>query len=112
MFLSTQSQHPAPLNPALLDKRTQESVRALMQEGSSPNTVAAYRAAIRYWVAWYALRYQRAFSLPLPAEVVVQFLTDHALRSTQNGLACDLPPAVPEANIEAFFAAVDKYNAR
>lgn len=25
---------------------------------------------------------------------------------------CDLPPAVPEANIEAFFAAVDKYNAR
>jgi integrase len=94
MVLSIRSQPPAPLDPDLLDKRTQESVRALMQEGSSPNTVAAYRAAIRYWVAWYALRYQRAFSLPLPAEVVVQFLTDHALRSTQEGLACDLPPAM------------------
>ena len=25
---------------------------------------------------------------------------------------CDLPPAVPEANIKAFFEAVDNYNAR
>ncbi len=94
MALSLRNQHPAPLDPDLLDTRAEESVRALMQEGSSPNTVAAYGAAIRYWVAWYALRYQQPFSLPAPVEVVVQFLVDHALRSTQEGLTCDLPPAL------------------
>lgn len=87
---------PSVLQPDVLDNRTLDSVRALMQEGSSPNTASAYGAAIRYWAAWYALRYRQAFSLPLPAQVVVQFLVDHALRSEQEGLACDLPQAVDE----------------
>lgn len=86
----------AVLQPGAIDPRTHESVRALMREGTSPNTAAAYGAAIRYWVAWYALRYQQAFALPLPPEVVIQFLVDHALRSEQEGLTCDLPATVDE----------------
>jgi integrase len=88
------NRQPAALQPEVLDSRTLESMRALMQEGSSPNTAAAYGAAIRYWAAWYGLRYRQAFTLPLPTQVVVQFLVDHALHSEQQGLACDLPPAI------------------
>lgn len=94
MPLSVKTHLPAALEPDMLDASAQEAMRTLMQEGTSAHTVAAYGAAIRYWSAWYALRYRRSFALPLPAEVVMQFLVDHALRSTPAGLACDLPPAL------------------
>ena len=84
----------ALLDPLALSAGTQKAVSALMREGNSPNTAAAYRAAIRYWAAWYGLRYQQPFTLPLPAQVVIQFLVDHALRSEQNGLVCELPEAM------------------
>lgn len=84
------------LQPDALDARTQEAVRALFREGTSPNTAASYGAAIRYWSAWYALRYHQAFTLPLPPQVVIQFLVDHALRSEPEGLTCDLPEAIDQ----------------
>ncbi|AKQ60331.1 site-specific integrase [Bordetella hinzii] len=71
-----------------------DSLRALLREGSSPNTQAAYLAAIRYWEAWHALRLGRPFSLPLPVAAVLQFIADHLEHSTAAGLAHDLPEAI------------------
>ncbi|WP_420808868.1 site-specific integrase [Bordetella avium] len=68
-----------------------DSLRALLREGSSPNTQAAYRAAIRYWAAWHSLRLGRPFALPLPISAVLQFIADHLEHSTGSGLAHDLP---------------------
>ena len=39
------------LDPAVLDRSADEAARALMREGSSANTAASYRAAMRYWAA-------------------------------------------------------------
>lgn len=87
---------PERLDPVELDAATQHAVRALMLEGSSPNTAAAYEAAIRYWAAWYALRYGIRFAVPLPTAVVMQFLVDHALRTEDGELTCDLPSSIDE----------------
>ena len=54
------------LDPAVLDRSADEAARALMREGSSANTAASYRAAMRYWAAWFELRYGRRFALPCP----------------------------------------------
>ena len=34
--------------------------------GESKNTLASYRGALRYWVAWYGLRYGGQIALPPP----------------------------------------------
>jgi len=68
------------LDPQAISASTEESVRALMRQGESANTRASYRAALRYWGAWYSARYGHALRLPLPVPVVVQFITDHAER--------------------------------
>ncbi len=85
-----------PLDPQALDARADAAVRGLMREGSSANTAASYRAAMRYWTAWFELRYGRAFALPLPETVVIQFVVDHAQRSTEEGLAWELPLALDQ----------------
>ena len=54
------------LDPHALDTQADAAVRSLMREGSSANTAASYRAAIRYWTAWFELRYGQPFALPLP----------------------------------------------
>ena len=46
--------HAAALQPSGLSEDTQSAIDALMQEGESANTVASYRAAMRYWAAWTA----------------------------------------------------------
>ena len=53
-------EHPV-LDPAQLSRATEESARALMRQGESANTRASYRAAMRYWAAWYAARYGGSF---------------------------------------------------
>ncbi|KAG1388852.1 hypothetical protein G6F59_015782 [Rhizopus arrhizus] len=67
-----------------------------MREGSSANTAASYRAAIRYWTAWFELRYGQRFTLPLPEAAVIQFVVDHAQRSTDHGLKWELPLALDQ----------------
>lgn len=84
------------LQPSALSDGTQSAIDALMQEGESANTVASYRAAMRYWAAWYALRYGRRIELPLPVACVFQFIVDHAQRMTAKGLAAELPAAIAD----------------
>ncbi|OZI75218.1 site-specific integrase [Bordetella genomosp. 12] len=68
----------------------------MLREGSSPNTRAAYRSAIRYWAAWHALRLARPMALPLPVATVLQFIADHLQHHGPHGLTHDLPAAVDE----------------
>lgn len=85
------------LQPATLSDVTRDAVHALMREGESQNTLASYRAALRYWAAWYGLRYGAQIQLPLPTACVLQFVVDHAQRVTAQGLVCELPEAIDQA---------------
>jgi hypothetical protein len=68
-----------------------------VKRGESANTLASYRSALRYWSAWYAVRYGQPLRLPVLVPVVLQFMADHAERTTRAGLVSELPPAVDAA---------------
>ena len=89
------------LKPAALDDLTQSAIDELLREGQSLNTLASYRSALRYWAAWYGLRYGHAIKLPLPTACVLQFIVDHAERSTANGLMSELPADIDQALVES-----------
>src|ERR1700722_8908670 len=92
------------LNPEVLHAQAESSVRALLKEGESPNTVRSYAGALRYWAAWFRLRYRSALALPVPAPAVLQFLVDHVQRTAEDGsLVHDLPPAIDEALVAGGF---------
>lgn len=91
------------LQPEMLSDATAKAVEELMREGESANTLASYRSALRYWAAWFNLRYGQPIALPVPPAVVLQFIVDHAQRSTGEGLAHELPPAIDEVLVKAGF---------
>ena len=94
------------LNPEVLHAQAESSVRALLKEGESPNTVRSYASALRYWAAWFRLRYRAALALPVPVPAVLQFLVDHVQRSSDAGaLVHDLPPAIDHALVNGGFKA-------
>ncbi|WP_316153827.1 site-specific integrase [Cupriavidus sp. BIC8F] len=97
---------PAPLRPSELDPLAEQAANALRREGESQNTVASYRSALRYWAAWYALRYRQPVRLPLAPAVVIQFIVDHATRQTPQGPVCEMPAAIDQALV------ADGYKAR
>ena len=72
-------------------------LQELLREGESRNTQASYRSALRYWAAWFALRYGQRIVLPVPAPAVLQFVVDHAERTTDKGLKHELPAAIDRA---------------
>jgi hypothetical protein len=51
-----------------------------LKEGQSANTTRSYAAALRYWAAWFRLRYRATIALPVPVAVVLQFVVDHVER--------------------------------
>lgn len=92
------------LDPEALHTQAEASVRALLKEGESPNTQRSYATALRYWAAWFRLRYRRALELPVPVPVVLQYLVDHLERADESGaLLFDLPPPIDEALVEGGF---------
>jgi integrase len=94
----------AALNPEALHAQAEESVRALYQEGQSANTQRSYASALRYWAAWFRLRYRASLTLPVPVPAVLQFIVDHIERLTEGGTrAHDLPPAIDDALVRAGF---------
>jgi len=92
-----------PLEPQELSDATERAVHELLREGESQNTLASYRSALRYWAAWFAMRYGVQITLPVPSPAVLQFVVDHAQRTTDKGLAHELPPQIDEALVEAGF---------
>ena len=93
------------LDPSVLAPFTSAAVEALLAEGESAHTVRSYQAALRYWAAWYWMRYRQAIALPVPVAAVQQFLVDHLERKTPAGLACEMPPALDQALVEGGFKA-------
>jgi site-specific recombinase XerC len=94
------------LDPNALHAQAQASVRALLKEGESVNTQRSYASALRYWAAWFRLRYRMPFALPLPLAAVLQFLVDHLERTQDDGtLVNDLPRAIDDALVEGGFKA-------
>lgn len=47
-------------------------------ESRSPNTVASYCSSMRYWFAWYQLRFGGEMMFPVSEKTIVQFIADHA----------------------------------
>lgn len=92
---------PAPLASQGLGQQAHQAMRDLLREGESLNTRTSYQSALRYWAAWHALRYGRQITLPLAVDCVLQFVVDHAQRSTPQGLVCELPAAIDQALIAA-----------
>jgi integrase len=93
----------AALNPEVLHEQTEASVRALYQEGQSANTARSYASALRYWAAWFRLRYRAALLLPVPVPVVLQFIVDHVERTEGGIRRHDLPPAIDAALVTSGF---------
>lgn len=99
MRLPALRRHPA-LQPEQLHELTLKAVQELMHEGASRNTEASYRSALRYWAAWYGLRYGRQITLPLPAACVLQFIVDHAQRINEQTLVSELPAEIDQALVD------------
>ena len=91
--------------PSMLSDLSRDAVSELLREGESQNTLASYHSALRYWTAWYGLRYGSAIALPLPVACVLQFVVDHAQRMTARGLAHELPLAIDQALVDGGFKA-------
>lgn len=93
------------LDPEQLGQLAEDAMRALLIEGESANTIRSYQTALRYWSAWFGLRFGRAIDLPVSVPVVLQFIVDHAQRKTPDGLASELPPALDRALVEGGYKA-------
>lgn len=89
------------LDPGVLDAASVRAAEEFVAEGTPANTARSYASALRYWAAWYALRYGQAFGDgPLPVAVATQFVLDHLERQTKAGLAHELPPALDARLVE------------
>ena len=88
------------LQPSELSDVTQRAVEDLLREGESQNTLASYRSALRYWAAWYGLRYGVMVELPVAAACVLQFIVDHAERIKPEGLVSELPPEIDQMLVQ------------
>jgi hypothetical protein len=98
--------HKLPaLEPERLSDVAERAVEEMLREGESANTLASYRSALRYWAAWFALRYGVQISLPVPVAALLQFVVDHAQRTTDAGMKHELPPAIDHALVTKGFKA-------
>ena len=89
------------LQAAALGHVSQEAIDQLLREGESQNTMASYRSALRYWAAWYVMRYGSQIQLPVSTPCVLQFIVDHAERTTDKGLVSELPVEIDLALVDA-----------
>ena len=88
------------LQPTELNDVTQRAVDELLREGESQNTLVSYRSALRYWAAWYGLRYGAMVQLPVATACVLQFIVDHAERTTLKGLVSELPAEIDQVLVQ------------
>jgi len=96
------------LDPHRLHEETEEAVRALFEEGESANTSRSYSSALKYWAAWYRLRFRLTLSPPVPVPAVIQFIVDHVERTTTEGsLKNQLRAALDRLLVEGGFKGVD-----
>jgi integrase len=90
------------LDPEALSASAERAIAELLAQGTSPSTERSYRAALRYWAAWFELRYRHHIALPLAQPVVLQFVIDHAERVLADGrIGTEMPPALDRILVEA-----------
>lgn len=89
------------LQASVLSDATDQAIDELLREGESPNTMASYRSALRYWSAWHAMRYGHQIQLPVAIPCVLQFIVDHAERTSDIGLVSELPDEIDAALVNA-----------
>lgn len=89
------------LTPEVLGERAREAAEEILVAGEAANTRASYESALRYWCAWYAVRYGRQLSLPVPGPVVIQFVVDHVARERKGQLVSELPKALDQKLVDA-----------
>src|SRR3546814_2696454 len=71
--------------PAQLAEQAADAVRELLAEAAAENTTRSYATALRYWAGWFAARYGRELTLPVPEAAVLQFVVDHVQRRSADG---------------------------
>lgn len=102
--MTTSVAHPtrAPtLDPAVLDAAAAYAAEEFVVEGTPPNTARSYASALRYWAAWYGLRYGKSFGdQPVSVAVASQFVLDHLERKSKDGLRIELPSDVDTRLVE------------
>lgn len=86
---------------AALSQETLQALKDLLREGESENTVKSYQSAMRYWAGWYQFRYGQSIALPLSVGTVLQFIADHAQRSTPDGIRSELPENIDQALVRS-----------
>lgn len=91
------------LDPQALGGLADAAMRELLREGEAANTQTSYRSALRYWAAWFALRYRQPLALPVAPATVLQFIVDHVQRTSDNALVHELPIAIDEALVSQGF---------
>jgi integrase len=79
------------LSPETLASSAADAVRDILAEAASANTTRSYTSALRYWAAWFYGRFGRPLSLPVPTAAVMQFIVDHVVRRSRDGLRWELP---------------------
>jgi integrase len=95
----------AHLDPEQLNQAARDAVQSLYAESESANTVRSYDAALRYWAAWFQLRYGKSITLPVAVPSIVQFVVDHIEHITEIGgeHANALPASVDDTLVQAGF---------
>lgn len=89
------------LDPALLDAAGMRAAQEFVADGTPANTTRSYASALRYWAAWFALRYgQPLGDAPVSVAVASQFVVDHLQRHTKDGDRHELPPAIDARLVE------------
>lgn len=83
------------LDPLALDDSTARAMAEFAADGTPVNTARSYSSALRYWSAWYALRYGGSVhDSPVSVAVVSQFVVDHVQRRSGDSLLQELPSDV------------------
>jgi integrase len=81
----------------------------------SPRTRQEYASAVRYWTAWYELKYdQVGLPLPVPPAVVLEFLSDHVAKDGRATLPPDIEAVLIERklrkpNTPTSYASMNRY---
>src|SRR3546814_20390824 len=83
--------------PAQLAEQAADAVRELLAEAAAENTTRSYATALRYWAGWFAARYGRELTLPVPEAAGLPFVVHPVQRrSAAGGLTSELPVAVDQ----------------
>lgn len=92
------------LDPHRLGEEAERAVADLLAQGSSANTDRSYRAALRYWAAWYYGRYGKPVALPVSVSAITQFIVDHAGRDGETGvIVSELPSSLDQILVASGF---------